>query len=114
MARKVEVVLAEILEAIDGIDNAVAGKTLADFEQEWLLKHGVQRGIEIISEAARHIPPDLRDRHPEIPWKQVIAMGSVLRHEYHRIADAIVWGVVTDDLSALKAAVAALLRGLGE
>jgi uncharacterized protein with HEPN domain len=112
MARNLAVVLAEILEAIRGIENSVAGKTLADFKREWLLKHGVQRGIEIISEAARHLPPDVRNRCPEIPWKQVIAMGSVLRHEYHRIADLIVWTVVVDDLPPLKAAVEALKRDL--
>ena len=60
MPRQVAPVLAEILGAIEGIEQVVAGKTLADFEGEWLLKHGVQRGIEIISEAARHIPPDLQ------------------------------------------------------
>ena len=114
MARNVGVVFAEMLEAIAGIENAAAGKTLADFEREWLLKHGVQRGIEIISEAARHLPPDVRDRRPEIPWKQVIAVGSVLRHDYHRIANPIVWAVVTEDLPALKAAVEALQAGLGE
>ncbi len=114
MARKVAVVLAEILDAITGIENAAAGKTLADFQCEWLLKHGVQRGIEIISEAARHIQPELRDRRPEVPWKQVIAMGSVLRHHYHRIADVIVWRVVTDDLTGLRVAVEALKRDLDE
>ena len=114
MARNVGVVFAEMLEAIAGIENAAAGKTLADFEREWLLKHGIQRGIEIIPEAARHIPAELRDRGPEIPWKQVIAVGSVLRHDYHRIANPIVWAVVTEDLPALKAAVEALQAGLGE
>jgi uncharacterized protein with HEPN domain len=112
MSRNIAVVLAE--NAISGIENSVARKTLADFEREWLLKHGVQRGIEIISEAARHLPPNLRDRHPEIPWKQVIAMGSILRHEYHRIADPIVWTVVTDDLPKLRAAVDALRHDLAE
>jgi uncharacterized protein with HEPN domain len=112
MARKVAVVLAEVMEAIAGIEKAVAGKTLAEFEGEWLLKHGVQRGIEIISEAVRHIPSELKDRRPDIPWKQVVAMGSVLRHEYHRIADPIVWRLVTDDLPPLKAAIEALERDL--
>lgn len=114
MARKVAVVLTEMLDAISGIQNAVRGKTLANFEREWLLKHGVQRGIEIISEAARHIPLELKARRPETPWKQIVAMGSVLRHDYHRIADTIVWRVVTDDLPPLKAAVEALERYLDE
>ncbi|MDX8525714.1 DUF86 domain-containing protein [Mesorhizobium sp. MSK_1335] len=54
--------------ALDGIAAATAGKTLEDFRSDWLLRHGVERGIEIISEAARHVPDDLTAlapvRHP--------------------------------------------------
>lgn len=42
---------------------------------------------------------------PEIPWKQIRGIGNVLRHEYHRIADPIVWAVVTDNLPALRKAI---------
>jgi uncharacterized protein with HEPN domain len=112
MPRQVAPVLAEILGAIEGIEQAVAGKTLADFEGEWLLKHGVQRGIEIISEAARHIPPDLQQSQPDIPWKQFTGIGSVLRHEDHRIADDIVWRVVVDALPKLKTAIEAIRADL--
>jgi hypothetical protein len=46
MARKIRPVLQEVLAAIQGIEGAIAGKTFADFQNEWLLRHGVQRGIE--------------------------------------------------------------------
>lgn len=110
--RKVGPILAEILEALDGIEAATSGKTLQDFQDNWLLKHGVQRGIEIISEAARHLPDELLDAAPEIPWKQIRGIGNVLRHEYHKIADPIVWAVVTDHLPELRTAVRRLLASL--
>ncbi|WP_319023040.1 DUF86 domain-containing protein [Mesorhizobium sp. B1-1-8] len=69
--RRVKPILAEILAALDGIAAATARKTLEDFRTDWLLRHGVERGIEIISEAARHIPDDLTGLAPEIPWKQI-------------------------------------------
>lgn len=103
--RKAGPILSEILTALDGIEQATSGKTLADFEQDWLLKHGVQRGIEIISEAARHLPDELIVSETEIPWRQIRGIGNVLRHEYHKIADPIVWAVVTDNLPALRQAV---------
>ncbi|MEJ6783310.1 HepT-like ribonuclease domain-containing protein [Aminobacter sp. Piv2-1] len=103
--RKAGPILAEILAALDGIEKATSGKTLHDYEQDWLLKHGVQRGIEIISEAARHLPAELLVTEPEIPWKQIRGIGNVLRHEYHRIADPIVWAVVTDSLPTLRKAI---------
>jgi uncharacterized protein with HEPN domain len=104
----------EILAAIDGIEHSVAGRTLDDFQQDWLLKHGIQRGIEIISEASRHLPDELRNTRPDIPWKQIAGIGSVLRHEYHSIADVVIWRVVTDYLRPLKDAVLAMQAELDE
>ena len=103
--RRVAPILAEIAEALDGIAAATAGKTLDDFSRDWLLRRGVERGIEIISEAARHLPEELVDLAPEIPWKQIRGIGNILRHEYHKTSDPIVWAVVTDHLPALRSAV---------
>lgn len=64
MPRKIRPVLQEMRAAIDGIETALVGKTFADFQRDWLLRHGVQRGIEIISEASRHLPAALLARHP--------------------------------------------------
>jgi uncharacterized protein with HEPN domain len=114
MPRKLDPVLVEILAAIEGIERATRGKTIEDFQHEWLLKHGVQRGIEIVSEASRHLPEDRRNAYPDIPWKQIAGIGSVLRHEYHSIADVVIWRVVTDYLPALKAAILAMQAELRE
>lgn len=102
--------LDDMLDAIGGIENATRGKTLADYQEDWLLKHGVQRGIEIISEASRALPDEIRARHPDIPWPQIRAVGNVIRHEYHGLSDRIIWGVVVDELPALRQAVEALGR----
>ncbi|RUT87709.1 DUF86 domain-containing protein [Mesorhizobium sp. USDA-HM6] len=107
--RRIKPILAEIVAALDGIDAATTGKTLEDFRSDWLLRHGVERGIEIISEAARHIPDDLTALAPEIPWKQVRGIGNILRHEYHKTSDVIVWAVVTDNLPALRVAIQRIL-----
>ncbi|MER9326783.1 HepT-like ribonuclease domain-containing protein [Mesorhizobium sp. M0488] len=109
-ARRIEPILAEIIEALDGIIAATTGKTLDDFNSDWLLRHGTERGIEIVSEAARHIPEDLTALAPEIPWKQVRGIGNVLRHEYHKTSGAIVWAVVTDNLLPLRLAVERMLE----
>ena len=68
--RRVVPVLIEILEAIDGIEKHTAGKSLTDFKQDWLLRLAIQRALEIISEASRHIPDDLLLLAPDVPWKQ--------------------------------------------
>ncbi len=114
MVRRVRPALHAILEAISGIEGAVRGKTLEDFGAEWLLRHGTQRGIEIVSEATRRIPPELRAAHPQIPWTQIMGIGNALRHEYHRVSDAVVWNVVQVHLPPLKAAVMAIAAALEE
>lgn len=102
--------LDDMLEALDGIERATVGKSLGDYSSDWLLKHGVQRGIEIISEASRALPQEVRDERPEVPWPQVRAIGNVLRHDYHGLSDQIIWSVVTDELPRLRLAVEALKR----
>jgi uncharacterized protein with HEPN domain len=106
--RLVQPVLHAIREAIDGVEAAVRGRTLDDFSTDWLLRHGVQRGIEIISEAARRIPPELQARQPNIPWAQIMGIGNVLRHEYHRLSDTLISNVVQEYLPPLRAAIAAI------
>lgn len=104
MARKISAVIADMLEAIDGIERAVGRKTFDEFKSDWLLRHGVQRGIEIISEAARHLPDEAIADSPDVPWAEIKGMGNVLRHEYHRVSDRIIWNVIGAHLPRLKAA----------
>jgi uncharacterized protein with HEPN domain len=114
MQRLVRPALVAISEAIEGIETATQGKTIYEYGREWLLRHGVQRGIEIISEAARRIPPELQATEPQIPWAQIMGIGNVLRHEYHRISDRVVWNVIEQHLPPLKAAIAAIEKRIPE
>ncbi|MCL6707395.1 DUF86 domain-containing protein [Pseudomonas sp. R2.Fl] len=111
--RKVEPVLAEILEAIEGIETHTLGKSLEDFRSDWLLRLAVQRALEIISEACRHVPDEFLGLAPEVPWKKIRGIGNVLRHEYHRIADDVVWVVVTENIRPLKSAIEAIRQSVG-
>lgn len=108
-AREFRHALDDIRAAIAGIRQATLGKTFEDYSGDWLLRHGVQRGIEIISEASRAVPPEIQALRPEVPWVKVRAIGNVLRHEYHNVSDRIVWGVVIDELPPLQEAVDAIL-----
>jgi len=114
MDRSVQPALRAVLEAIAGIEEATRGKSMSDYSSDWLLRHGTQRGIEIISEACRRIPPDLRGTEPQIPWAEIMGIGNVLRHEYHRISDTIIWNAVQYRLPLLKQAITAINDRLSE
>jgi uncharacterized protein with HEPN domain len=74
----------------------------------------VQRAIEIISEASRRIPDEIKATRPEIEWRSIASIGNFLRHEYHTISDKVIWDVVQVDLPSLKIAVDAIAAALKE
>ncbi|MDP2936438.1 MAG: DUF86 domain-containing protein, partial [Dehalococcoidia bacterium] len=60
------------------------------------------RTLEVIGEAARHIDPDIRARHPAIPWNRMLAMRNILAHEYFAVDLAILWQTVNANLPTLS------------
>jgi len=96
--------LADIIEAIERINVILADVSLDAFENDWQRQWLVERGIEIISEASRHLPDDLKARNPEIPWQKVAGIGNVLRHNYESIAAPVLWKLVQADLPTLEKA----------
>ncbi len=78
------------------------------------MKRAVEHALLIIAEAAKHIPDDLKEKRPEVPWKRIHGLGNLLRHEYRRIDSDILWSVVTEYLADLDKAVDALLAQFPE
>ena len=69
------------------------------------------RALEIISEASRHLPVEMKSRHPRVDWIAVRDAGNVYRHGYEVVTEERIWDTVTGQLSALEEAVLAELRG---
>ena len=90
------------------VERTLARKTRTGLDSDELLRLGIQHAIEIISEASKHIPSELLEHAPEIPWRSIRGMGNILRHEYHHIADDVIWDVIHHDLPVLKSAVLGL------
>jgi uncharacterized protein with HEPN domain len=110
MARRIDVVLQEILDAITLVERELSDHTQASFADALFLQRGTERSLEIISEATRHLPDALIELKPEIAWGEVRAIGNRIRHEYWRVDPALIWSIVMNDLPALKAAIEDLLR----
>ena len=96
--------LADIVEAIERIRHGLDGVPLEMFEQDWEKRWLVERGIEVISEASRHLTEDTKARQAQIPWSKVAGIGNVLRHAYDRVAPDVLWKLAKDDLPALEKA----------
>jgi uncharacterized protein with HEPN domain len=94
--------LADIVEAIERIHGVLGNLSLQQFEQDWEKCWLVERGVEIISEASRHVAADVKARHPQIPWEKVAGIGNILRHAYDHVAADILWKLAQLDLPALE------------
>ncbi len=94
--------LAHIITAIDDIRELMAGRSLAEFSGDRFLRMAVERLFEIISEASRWIPDDLKQREADIAWKRMADLGNWLRHAYHRIDAGILFSIASQDLPPLK------------
>ena len=77
--------------------------------QNWFLRH-----LQIIGEASRALPEDVRALSPEVPWANIIGMRNILVHGYFDIDTDIVWNAATRDVPAVKPSVERLLETLEE
>ena len=100
--RGVGLFVQDMLESIEKIESYLASMDTDGFEEDSLLRDAVFRRLEIIGEAAKHIPPAVRERHPDIPWQKVAGLRDVLIHRYYGIIVEQVWRILTVDLPAVK------------
>jgi uncharacterized protein with HEPN domain len=96
--------LSDIIEAIERVRAVLGDMPLDAFELDWQKQWLVERGVEIISEASRRLPDEMKARHETIPWAKVSGIGNVLRHDYERISAPVMWQLVREHLSPLERA----------
>jgi uncharacterized protein with HEPN domain len=94
--------LQDILDNIGLARSFVDRLSLGDFRADRRTSYAVVRCLEIISEASRKLPHDLKARHPTIPWTEMAGAGSIYRHYYMGVRDELVWKTVQEDLEPLR------------
>ncbi len=102
MKKDPEVFIEHILESIELIENYTANKTISDFIESVQLQDSIIRRIEIIGEAVKNLPAEVKSNYPDVPWKKIAGMRDVLIHEYFGIDLELTWQVVQKDIPDLK------------
>jgi uncharacterized protein with HEPN domain len=94
LSRKPEERIADILHCCEKILRFTSGMTQDQFAENDLVTDAVLQNIEIIGEATKNLPDDIRARMPAIEWKSIAGMRDMLSHVYFRVDPGIVWDVV--------------------
>jgi uncharacterized protein with HEPN domain len=101
--------LGDIVEATGHIADFITGVDFAAFRQSEILRSAVVQKLGVIGEAAARLPEELKARHPQVPWPQIIAFRNILIHAYFGIDWDVVWRAATSRCPSLRAEVTAIL-----
>ncbi len=110
MTKNPTVFLTHILNSITAIDRYLEGTSEGQFYLSEEKQDLVVRRLEIIGEATKNIPIELRDQHSKIPWKRMAGMRDIMIHQYYEVDYKIVWDTVKNFLPALKKQIEELLK----
>lgn len=102
MKKDSKVFLAHILESITMIEKYTESFTESQFFKNTQLQDAVIRRLEIIGEAVKNLPAELKRQYPKVPWKKIAATRDILIHEYFGADIRLIWKVVKKELSQLK------------
>jgi len=107
--RDVRLYLDDILEAIDKIERYTEGLNFEQFRKDDKTGDAVVRNFSVIGEAVKNIPPGVRKKYPDIPWKIIAGMRDKLVHEYFGIRYDVVWETIELRLPSLRVAIKQIL-----
>ncbi|MBX3037056.1 MAG: DUF86 domain-containing protein [Anaerolineales bacterium] len=104
--------LKDILAAIESIESFIAGMNLDTFQIDDKTNSAVMRKLEIIGEAVKQIPDEMRQKYSQIPWKEMAGMRDKLIHFYFGVDYDLVWKAITERLPNIKQDIEKMMKNV--
>lgn len=114
MSRDANVYLVDIAERCRRVLRYVSNLDEAAWAEDELTQDAVARNLEVIGEAVKRLPADMRKEHQGVPWQDIAGLRDILIHEYEGVDYAIIWDVAVNEVPSLLRAVEALLQRRAE
>ncbi len=102
----------DIIEAMDDIESFVEGMTLDEFKRDKKTFAACVRNIEIMGEAVKNLPDDLKDEHDEVPWREVAGMRDKVVHAYFGVSHEIIWKTIHTRFDEFRESIEGILSEL--
>ncbi len=112
MKRNYNLFIEDILDSIETIEHFVENMSFEDFVQDDKTSSAVIRKLEIMGEAAKNIPKDVRQKYKEVPWSDMAKIRDKIIHTYFGINYQIIWKVIKERLPEIKPIISKGLKEL--
>jgi len=109
MKRNHKLFVKDILDCMEKIDEFIGSMNFEIFIEDDKTKSAVVRKLEIIGEAAKNIPREIRQKYKELPWTDMAGMRDKIAHFYFGIDYSIVWKVIKERLPEIKPVIQEML-----